>query len=225
MAARASTWPTSRASCGTGIGATPPCGGSAPGTGALYRQPWSDFARTFTELRATQDLIDVETTGTGSGRRWVGVWRAKPARLTPKGGLLVDLSWEQLLAERDRIKSVAYLGDIETYVSGGRRLFAAVFSSGHGGDKLRWSGSADDFNVTKKALDPTMQLVDYERFLTEDGDWNWLSVYRPAAAGGGGAKGGLSQSAFVQRWEDSWPNSTLIDLEEISALPAQITPY
>jgi hypothetical protein len=68
-----------------------------------------------------------------------------------------------------------------------------------------------------------MQLVDYERFLTEDGDWNWLSVYRPAT--GGGAKGGMSQTSLVGRWEDSWPNSTLIDLEEVSALPAQITPY
>ncbi len=193
--------------------------------GALYRQPWSDFESTFRRLRTTQNLIDIETTGTGSGRRWVGVWRGKPTRQTKDGGLLVDLSWEQLLAERERIKAFAYLGDIETYVVSGQRRFAAVFSIGTGGDKLRWSGTADDFNATKKALDPTMQLIDYERFLTEDGEWNWLSVYRPASAGGGGAKGGMSQASFVQRWEDSWSNSTLIDLEEISALPAQITPY
>ena len=193
--------------------------------GALYRQPWSDFESTFKRLRATQNLIDVETTGTGSDRRWVGVWRGKPTRQTKDGGLLVDLSWEQLLAERERVKSYAYLGDIETYVKSGQRRFAAVFSIGTGGDALRWSGTADDFNSTKKALDPTMQLVDYERFLTDDGKPNWLSVYRPAPAGGGGVKGGMSPSSLVQRWEDSWPTSTLIDLEESSALPAQITPH
>lgn len=192
------------------------------GNGALHSAPFTPFVETWRQLKANQDLIDVEVFRAGGQRRYLGVYRHKAPGATGDGGLLLGLDWKGLNDARSRFASAAYLADLETYVENGKRKYVGVWRVGSGGDALIRTTSAKVFNAEKKKLDKTLQLIDFERYLTPGGKVGLIGIWRPAPGPGRGLYRGLPLTDFVDKWQQAQPNRTLIDLEEYSALAARI---
>lgn len=191
------------------------------GSGALWTSEWDDFAKKWNELKKTQDLIDVEVYKSGDKWMYLGIYKVKDPGVKGDGGLLVGLSWEELIAKWKAFTDVAYLVDVETYVAGGKRQFIGVWRAGKGNGDMIWTKGWTDFGATKKKLDPSEQLIDFEKFLTPDGKWNYLGVWH---LGKGGAPIALSMplSKLFQEREENKAKYTLLKVEDYSPLPTLI---
>jgi hypothetical protein len=191
-----------------------------PGNGALYFQPWDDFAKTWNDLKKTQDLIDLEIVQTDNGLKYLGVWRHKQGRDRGEGAFLINLTWEELVARWKELGTNQYLADVETYVSGGKRLFAGIWRRGGGNGALNWMTDWKAFAEIKRSNNPYQELLDFEMFQTEDGEWNFLGVWRvsdragPLHASTSDTKfQPLTAPQFVDQWEKLQQTRTLVDIE------------
>lgn len=177
-----------------------------PGNGALLLAPWVDFVKTWNELKANQELIDLKIVGDGSARMVLGVWRRKQEPGQGSGALFIDMTWDQLIAARAELRG-QYLADVETYVDDGKRLFAGVWRTGADSGALYWKNDWKAFVEQKKNLDQTQELLDLNMFQTDDGRWNFLGVWRGSKqAGPVDASSSaqvfkpLSANQFVDKW-------------------------
>ncbi len=152
--------------------------------GALLLAPWKQFVATWKELANTQELIDLGLVHDGQDWKYLGVWRRKPKPAPGSGALLVGLSWDALVAKRAELAHTQYLADVETYVSGGKRLFAGVWRLGSGNGALYWKDDWTAFAALKHQLDARQQMIDFDMFQTSDGHWNFIGVWRVASGAG-----------------------------------------
>jgi hypothetical protein len=203
------------------------------GNGALLLAPWNDFIKTWKELQDTQELIDLEMVGADDSWRFLGVWRVRPPerRQTQgtgkgSGGLLVGLTWDQLVAKRTELGGEQYLANVKTYVSGGKRLFAGAWRVGPGNGALYWLKDWSQFVEQKRRLDATQELVDFEMFQTGDGEWNFIGVWRVSARSGpleashdDKAFKPLTADQLVDKWKARMQTATLTGLTVVNPMP------
>jgi hypothetical protein len=191
------------------------------GNADLLDSDWAGFAKKFAELKKTHNLIDVEIYKHGNGWRYIGIYRAKQGRVTGDGGLLSGLSWEQLVDKWKQFTNDAALIDVETYIEGGERKYIAVWLPGKGNGALYKSNDWEEFAKIKRDLNPSQELIDFEKFLTLDGKWTYLGVWRdgkPSEV----IHQTLGRSELFGKWSEYKGSKTLLDVEEYTALPARI---
>ena len=191
------------------------------GSGDLWASEWDAFGKKWNELKKTQDLVDIEIYKSGDKWMYLGVYKVKAAGAVGDGGLLIDLSWDDLVAKWKQFTDVAYLADVETYVEGGKRKFIGVWLAGKGNGALSWQKDHDDFVNLKKQLNPTQQLIDFEKFNSADGKWNYLGLWHVGKSGGPLHQRMTLAELFAKRNELK-ASHTLLKVEEYSALPARI---
>ncbi len=192
-----------------------------PGSGALYAHEWAHFSKTYNDLRPTQDLIDIETWGSGSGRHFLGVWRHKPAGRPGSGGLLVGLSWNQLVAKWKSQANVAYLSDVESYVEHGVRRYAGVWQVGGSNSSLLQLSDWEAFARVKRDLNNKQQMLDYESYRDLNGHAHYIGVWRAGTASGP-LYHGMSYKAFIDKWKALQAGNTLVDVEVHVPLAVEI---
>jgi len=199
-----------------------------PGNGALYLLGWSDFEKKWKELKETQDLLDVEIFHTDNGWKYLGCWRHKQGRNRGDGAFFVGLTWDELVEQRKRLGQHQYLSDVETYVSNGKRLFAGVWRVGSGNGALYWMKDWPQFAELKRSLNATQEMLDFEMFQTDDGQWNFLGVWRQSAKAAGLLHATSSTNSFrpltadqlLDQWEKLKTTHTLVDISV--AVPSTI---
>ena len=199
------------------------------GNGALWASPWAEFAKRWTEWRKTQDLIDLEVYESGGNLMYLGVFRHKQGS-TGDGGLLAGLSWQQLTAKRKEFAGKAYLADVETYVQGGSRKFVGVWRAGKGNGALYLMNDWSKFAAMKQSLNKNQEMLDFEMFQSEEGDWNFLGVWRVSDRAGPLVASTsdtrfipLDASQLVARWEKLQKTATLIGLAVAVPIPPPLT--
>src|SRR5262249_13234293 len=191
----------------------------------LLMAQWNDFLKTWNDLKATQELIDLEVIDDGGPRRFLGVWHRKQDPGSGTGALFVGLTWDDLTAKHRELGQGQYLASVARYMDGGKRLFAAVWRVGPGNGGLYWLKSWPDFMAQKKKLDPTQEMLDFKMFQSADGSWNFLGVWR-ASSRGAGMSVSTSETAFKpltaeqfgQQWGQRRQRATLAGL-------AVVTPF
>jgi Lysine-specific metallo-endopeptidase len=192
-----------------------------PGNGALYLHDWTNFAKTFAELKGTQDLIDVEAFETEAGRRFLGVWRAKPDGQKGDGGLLVGLSWSELTAKWQELGAAAYLAGVETYVDNGSRKYIGVWRVGGGPSALFQYDDWHAFAKTADGLKSSQQLINVKRYQDAEGRHHVIGVWRGHGTSGA-LQHGLTFDQLVDKWKSLAGSQTLIDVEVIVPLAAEV---
>ena len=153
------------------------------GNGALWASPWTEFAKRWTEWKATQDLIDLEVYEADKKLMYLGVFRHKQGT-SGDGGLLAGLTWQELVAKRKELASRAYLADVETYMDGGTRRYVGVWRPGRGNGALYLMDDWSKFSEMKESLDKTQELIDFDMFQTGPFQWSFLGVWRDSSASG-----------------------------------------
>jgi hypothetical protein len=152
---------------------------------------------------------------------YLGVYRLKPPGQVGDAGLLVDQTWEGLAARQKEFAANAYLADFETYVDGGQRRWLGVWHVGPGSGALLAHTNADTWATLKAQQDATQQLIDFERYQTDDGRTMQVGVWRAGATGRERSQD-RRWDDFVGLWKSLNPSRTLIDIEEFSTLAAQV---
>ncbi len=195
-----------------------------PGNGALFAMGWEDFAKKWKELGAAQDLIDIEVINTNGTLSFLGVWRHKPG---PKrggaggsGALFAGLTWEQLVAHWKELGGHQYLSEVETYLSDGKRLFVGVWRVGNGNGALYLMNDWVEFNKFKRSLNATQEMLDFEMFQNDQGEWNFLGVWRFSGKQAGllhvssvsNTFRPLTAVEFLDKWQSLKPTQTLVDI-------------
>src|SRR4030095_6533232 len=195
-----------------------------PGNGALFIQDWEEFEKKRNELKATQELIDIEIFHTGEGWKFLGVWRQKqgPRRGSAggNGAFFAGLTWDQLVARRNELGKDQYLAEVETYVDNGKRLYAGVWRIGTGNGALYLMTDWPKFAELKRSLDATQEMLDFEMFQDEDGQWKFLGVWRTSGRKAGPLHASISDQRFrpsraddfLERVNKTRPNYTLVDI-------------
>lgn len=149
-----------------------------PRNGALYLQSEAEFVKTWKLLKKTQNLIDLEIVQTENGLRYLGVWRQKANPNSGDGGLLIGLTWDDLVQRWQSLGTNSFLVDVETYVIGGKRLYTGVWSVGKGNGALYRTTNWREFTKVKQSRNAKQKLQDFDMYQTEDGKWNFLGVWR-----------------------------------------------
>ena len=196
-----------------------------PGNGALFLLGWDDFARKWNELKEVQELIDIEIFPTDSGWKFLGVWRNNPGPRRGgvgggSGAFFVGLTWDQLVARRKELAKHQYLAKIKSYVSNGKRLFAGVWRYGSGNGALYGIDNWQKFAETKKSLDATQEMLDFEMYQDEDGHWSFLGVWRISGKQAGPLHASINDKIFkpsraddfLERVQKTRPKHTLVDI-------------
>lgn len=184
------------------------------GDGVLTQADEAPFKANALATNREQDLIDVEIYRESGKWRFLGVYRTRTADAKGVGALQVGLSWNTLFARQgEYAKLGAYLGDVETYLSNGKRKYLGVWRVGPGAGAMIITPDAALFEKALNDRRPTQQLIDVERFVEGGKVWQ-IGVWRHADNGRGYAR--EPWNAFVTRWQTSAPTRTLIDIEEDS---------
>lgn len=194
-----------------------------PGNGGLLLAKWPDFLKAWKGLAESQELIDLERVETDDGLMFLGVWRRKPQPAKGGGALLLGLGWNELVAKRDELGGEQYLTDVETYSSGGKRLFDGVWRVGRGNGGLFLMNDWSKFVAQKKSLDATQEMLDFEMFPTEEGEWSFLGVWRSTGTSGP-LDASLSSKTFkpqkpaqfVETWQKLRETKTLSGLAVVN---------
>jgi len=192
-----------------------------PGTVPMVVGSRQQFLADFTARKGGANLIDVEVFRQGGQLTYLGVYRLKQPGQVGDAGLLVDLTWEGLAARQKEFAANAYLADFETYLDGGQRRWLGVWQVGPGSGALLAHTNADTWAQLKAQQDATQQLIDFERYQTEDGRTMQVGVWRARAQGRERSQD-RRWDDFVGLWKSLNPVRTLIDIEEFSTLPTQV---
>lgn len=189
------------------------------GNGALYLQPWNDFVNTWKRLKKTQDLIDIEILPSNSGLKYLGVWRHKQGRNRGDGGLFIGMTWDDLVAKWRKLGANSYLADVESYVSGGKRLFVGVWRVGRGNGSLYLMTDWKAFAKLKKDNNASQQMLDFEMFQSKTGQWKFLGVWRksndagPLYASSSNARfNPLTSAELMNHWKRLRQSRTMVGL-------------
>jgi hypothetical protein len=117
------------------------------------------------------------------------------------GGIYRDLTWAQLNAKKAELAAGGqYLADVETYVRGSQRLYAALWRIG-AGDGLLTRADEGPFLTHQKAINREQDLIDVEIY-RDNGKWTYLGVFRTRTAdakGVGALQVDLSWSTMFDR--------------------------
>jgi hypothetical protein len=191
-----------------------------PGNGDLFQGTWQQFVAHWESVKRTQDLVDVEVFPSGGGLRYLGVYRHKPGPHVGDGGVLAGLSWSQLVDRWREFAPVAYLADVETYVSGGQRRYIGVWRAGTGTGSLLQRSSWSPFAEYKRSRNGIEQLIDFEQYVA-GGRWHFIGVWRHEP-GQGPLHRNWTRGDLVGKWNELLGEKTLLDIEEYSALPSRV---
>lgn len=174
---------------------------------------------TWKRLKKTQDLIDIEILPTGSGLKYLGVWHHKQGRNRGDGGLLVGMTWDDLVAKWRKSGTNSYLADVESYVSGGKRLFVGVWRVGRGNGSLYLTIDWKAFAKLKQDNNASQQMLDFEMFQSETGQWNFLGVWRKSngagplyASSSNERFNPLTPAELIKHWNRLRPSRTMVGL-------------
>ena len=202
------------------------------GNGALLLTDWEAFSKKWKELQDSQELIDIEIFPADGGLKYLGVWRDKPGPKRGKfggsGAFFVGLTWDQLVARWKELAKDQYLAKIETYVVNGKRLFAGVWRVGSGNGALYGMGDWPKFAAMKKSLDATQEMIDFEMYQEEDGQWSFLGVWRNSGKQAGPLQASINDKIFkptrandfLERVGKTKPKHTLVNITV--AVPAVV---
>jgi hypothetical protein len=190
------------------------------GNADLFDATLNAFASHWQSVKAKQDLIDIEVYKVGSSWLYLGVYRGKVGRTTPPGLVRFGLAWDDLVRDWNASGSTRYLSDVEAYILPSGKRYVAVFRPGSGNGSLLESDSWKSFSDYKVSRNGKEQLIDVEHWV-ENGKWRYLGVWR-AARETGQLHVGLWTGDLVSKWTELQPQSTLVDLEEHSALPLRV---
>ena len=159
-------------------------------------------------------LIHFETVVESEQQWYVGVWLG-----AGNSALVIDVSLEQLLAERDARNAAGMrLVDIETYEVGGSRLYAGVFNEGDGPSDLRVGLSWDPFAAAFED-NSALHLVDVETW-EENGQRLYAGVWNGANGGSERLVGGYDWAAFsAENASFEQKGKKLVDLDLFAGLP------
>jgi hypothetical protein len=131
--------------------------------------------------------------------RFTGVYADKEGIGT--GGIFRDLTWAQLIAKKAELAATGqYLADVETYVRGSQRLYAALWRVG-AGDGLLTQEDEAPFLAHQQAINREQDLIDVEIY-RDNGRWTYLGVFRtrePDAKGVGALQVDLSWKTVFDR--------------------------
>ena len=195
-----------------------------PGNGALYSMGWEDFVKKWKELGGKQDLIDIEVINTNGTLKFLGVWRDKPGpkrgEASGSGALFAGLTWEQLVAHWKELGKQQYLSKVESYESNGKRLFAGLWRVGKGNGALYLMNDWVEFNKLKRSLNATQEMLDFEMFQNDDGQWKFLGVWRDSGKQAGPLHVSndnntfrpLTADQFLDKWQSLKATHTLVDI-------------
>jgi hypothetical protein len=130
---------------------------------------------------------------------FTGVYADKESAGT--GGIYRDLTWAQLNATKEQLAAGGqYLADVETYVRGSQRLYAALWRIG-AGDGLLTRADEGPFLTHQQAINREQDLIDVEIY-RDNGTWRYLGVFRRRTAdakGVGALQVDLSWSTMFDR--------------------------
>jgi hypothetical protein len=178
-----------------------------PGNGALLLAAWKDFVKAWQELKASQDLIDLEVVGDGEQRKFLGVWRRKqdgdlgegPARRHELGRAGREARGARPLALPRQHRCIPR-----------RRqacLCRRLASRSCNGGLYRYT-DWPAFLARKESLDKTQDMLDFEAFQAGDGAWTFIGIWRvaPKAARLDASSSDkefvpLSATQFTQKWQ------------------------
>ncbi len=195
-----------------------------PGNGALFVLGWEEFNKKRKELEGTQELIDLEVINNNGSFKFLGVWRQKPGpkrgEQSGSGAFFIGLTFEELVARRKELEKNQYLSEVETYVVGGKRVFAGVWRVGKGNGALYLMKDWEEFNNLKRSLNATQEMLDFEMFQNDQGEWNFLGVWRFSDQQAGPLHVSsvsntfrpLSATQFLEKWQDLKTTHTLVDI-------------
>ena len=194
-----------------------------PGNGALLLAAWKDFVKAWQELKASQDLIDLEVVGDGEQRKFLGVWRRKQDGDLGEA-LHAGMSWDELVAKHAELGRSRYLASIAAYLEGDKRVFAGVWRPGHGNGGLYRYTDWPAFLARKESLDKTQDMLDFEAFQAGDGAWTFIGIWRvaPKAARLDASLSDkefvpLSATQFTQKWQARSETASLTRLTVVNA--------
>jgi len=146
--------------------------------------------------------------------RFTGVYADKESAGT--GGIFRDLTWAQLNAKKAELAAGGqYLADVETYVRGSQRLYAALWRIG-AGDGTLMQADEGPFRAHQKAINRQQDLIDVE-IHRDNGKWTYIGVFRtraPDAKGVGALQVDLSwPTVFARQSEYAKLGAYLGDVE------------
>ena len=148
---------------------------------------------------------------------FAAVWSEKEGK-SLGGGLFIDQTWENLVANWKKLGSNQYLADVEVYRDNGQLRFAGMWRVGPGNGAL-FLTDWDDFSKKWNELKEDQELIDIEIF-PADGGWRFLGVWRNNPGpkkGGGGRSGaffiGLTWDQLVARRKELAKNQYLSEVE------------
>ncbi|WP_088282618.1 hypothetical protein [Ideonella sp. A 288] len=198
------------------------------GHGALLLATQDKFLETWRDLRETQELIDLEVVVDGGVPKYLGVWRRKPAASAAAGALFLDMDWDTLVERHRSLGGPQHLVGVAPFVIAGKRRYAGVWrvGDGHGGLFVYHDWPA--FLAQKKKLDATQELIDFEMFQSDEGDWRFLGVWRAVAGRAGPVDASASPDVFrplssaqlVGRWTARRDTATLTGLAVVNPITA-----
>jgi hypothetical protein len=191
-----------------------------PGNGALYLLDWNRFVDKWTQLKESQDLIDIEIFRADNALKYLGVWRRKQGRERGNCAFFTGLTWEALVAKWKELGDGQRLIKVEPYLNNGKRLFAGVWQIGSGNGALYLMNDWQKFSSMKESLDLTQEIIDFEMFQTNEGQWNFLGVWRRAARKSGPLHASLNAGRFrplsadqlLDHWARLKQNYTLVNI-------------
>jgi hypothetical protein len=132
------------------------------------------------------------------------------------GAFFYDMSWDGLVARwKELAKKGQYLADVETYVRDGRRLYAAIWRVGPGGNGDLFSTTLDKFAAHWQSVKAKQDLIDIEVYKSGS-SWIYLGVYRGKVGRTtppGLVRFGLAWDDLVADWNASGTSRYLSDVE------------
>jgi hypothetical protein len=190
------------------------------GTSGLLLTTQDKLVKAWRKGRKQHELLDLEVIKTKRGLRYLGVWRRKQAGQTGTEGLWIGLTWDQLRAKHAELRDSHQFADIETYVSGGKRRFAAVWHPGKSRGAFYLLHDWAEFAAKKRELNKDYALIDFEMFQSNNGTWSFLGVWRMSDRAGplhastsSTAFEPLSRDELLDRWRQLRSTRTLTDIE------------
>lgn len=143
-----------------------------------------------------------------------GSWARKDGGGT--GAFYYDMSWDGLVTRwRELAGAGQYLADVETYVRDGKRLYAAIWRFGPGGNGDLFGSTLDQFAAHWQSVKAKQDLIDIEVYKTGN-TWTYLGVYRGKVGRTtppGLVRFGLGWDDLVKDWKASGSTRYLADVE------------
>ena len=195
---------------------------NGPGSMPFIEGNRASFLAQWQANRNKGELIDLEVYQVGNETFYLGVMRQKS--FPGAGALYLDNTWPEFQKAWKAVDSSQYMAGMETWIdkaTGTRRYatFGRVKTGDGAGAFLRdWSWT--QIQADENALEPTMYLIDAERYL-DGGEQKFIGLWQTGASSSRiEVRSGTKE--FIDRWTHLAPSEALVDLEVVLQLPLRM---